>query len=64
MEYITDIEIERLLKQNEKVLLDYLGKNKKKVRDYLNTLSQKNKLSALNDLISLAKIHKKTDPSN
>lgn len=62
MDIVSDIEIERLLKKNEKLLLAYMGKNRKQIKDYVMSQPENKRLITIKDLIKVAQIHKKTDP--
>jgi len=64
MDLLSDIEIERLLRNNEKLFIDYLGKNKKQIREYLAKFERDKQLHVLQDLIRFASNYKKADSDN
>jgi len=62
MDFISDLELERLLKNNSDLIHDYLGKNKAKTREYVMSHPKEKRIMVLKDLIKVALMHKRTDP--
>lgn len=61
MDAVTDIEIERLLKQNEKLLSKYLNRRKELIRKYVMQFEKEKRLMALKDLITMAQTLQKEE---